>query len=307
MSNTNNLPILIIYFNRPDIFSRLLDSLSEFRPKEIFLSCDGPRVNSDDQLKIEACEKLIKEKITWDCNRHFRKSNLNYGCDSWVPTSISWFFNQVEAGIILEDDCLISKEFYLFSSELVNLYWNNTTVMNISAPNFQKNKWGYYDYYFSKYPSNWAWATWRRAWLNFSDMTDLDAFLSSCNGLEKVVKNPQERKYWKRFFIGLRAGKYTYWDAKWLYSIWRCNGVSITPNVNLSRNIGFGQSATHTKSFNEGHDLEIISLTMPIRHPPEIKIQEQADFFLFNSRYKPTFKGILISAVQKLLTSLNFT
>lgn len=300
MSNTKDLPILIIYFNRPIIFSRLLDSLSEFRPKEIYLSCDGPRKNSDDKLKITACEELIKKKITWECNIYHNKSKLNHGCDAWVPSSISWFFNQVDAGIILEDDCLISEDFYLFSCELIQLYWNNNKVMNISAPNFQVQKWGGNDYYFSKYPSNWAWATWRRAWLNFSDVTNLDIFLNSNEGISKIIRDPVEKKFWVRFFYGLSTGKYTFWDAKWLHTIWRCSGVSITPNVNLSCNIGYGQSATHTKEVDVAHNLKIDSISLPLKHPQKIKIQEEADSYLFYSRYKPTIRGRIFSAAEKL-------
>lgn len=299
MVTSTDLPILIIYFNRPDIFSTLLDSLATFEPREIFLSCDGARNSSDDDSKITACEELIRNKITWECNLHHNKAKFNHGCDVWIPISISWFFNQVEAGIILEDDCLIGSDFYIFCCDLIHKYWDNSSVMNISAPNFQIQKWGTDDYYFSKYPSNWAWATWRRAWLNFSDVTNLDAFLKSNENLKKIIRSPVEQKFWKRFFAGLSTGKYTYWDAKWLYSIWRCSGVSITPNVNLSSNIGFGKSATHTKKIDPGHNLKIHPISIPLKHPQKIQIQEEADFFLFNSRYKPTIKGRINSATEK--------
>jgi hypothetical protein len=229
------------------------------------------------------------------------KSSTNYGCDQFVPMAISWFFEQVESGIILEDDCLISEDFYRFSAYLLEKYADNNQIMNISASNFQDKKWGNGDYYFSRYPANWAWATWRRAWVEYdSQMNNLDFFLSPSGVFNAVLLTKQERRFWKRFFLGLKSGKYTFWDAKWVYSIWKRNGVSITPNQNLSTNIGFGNDATHTKVRLKTHALRMVHLDVTISDPESQDIERKADYLLFKKNYKPSFKGRLKVAIDKI-------
>lgn len=290
----SSLPILLIFFDRPQLVPRILDSLRLIKPTHLYLACDGPIPNSADNLeKTQKCKTLLKNGITWKCEVFENYSSVNLGCDGWVPLAIDWFFTREECGIILEDDCLISSEFYRLCSELLLLYKDVPEVMNISAPNFQRKKWGDGDYYFSRYPSNWAWATWKRAWLQFDQkLLGLDDFLRAGGPFDSMEFNWCQKMYWKRFFLGLNSGKYTYWDAKWLYAIWKNKGLSITPNVNLSSNIGFGASATHTKDREWAHELPIENLPINIRHPSEYGfIQAFADNYLFKERYQPSLKG----------------
>lgn len=297
---SNNTAILVIYFNRPKVLEKLLFLLREIKPSNIFFSCDGPRQeNFDDLDNIALCKKLVDKMVDWECKKFSVSLAHNLGCDLHVPKAINWFLSQVDCGIILEDDCLISPDFYRFSSEILKKYKDNDRVMNISAANFQQKRWGDSDYYYSAYPTNWGWATWARAWQKYdSNLTDLDGFLSNEKQFKEIIPNQSHRRFWSRFFKGLRAQKYTFWDAKWVYTIWKNNGISITPNVNLVSNIGYGDSATHTKNKDAGMDMAYGHMGDTILHPIiKIDICHQADEFLFETRYKPTIKGRL----QKLL------
>lgn len=294
-------PILLIYFNRPDILKKNLISLSEIKPANLFLACDGPRTSSNDIALIGECKQLIAEYTTWDCQIKELNSCRNNGCDKFVPMSINWFFDHVESGIILEDDCLISEEFYRFSTCLLEKYKDEKRIMNISATNFQYRKWGDGDYYFSYYPVNWGWATWRRAWKCYdSKMIGLEIFLSPTGVFNKLDLTRQERCFWKKFFLGLKTDKYTYWDAKWVYAIWSNNGISITPNFNLSTNIGYGQDATHTTKKDNKHELSIEKLNEQIKILNQIHVERKADLYLFNYLYKPKLKLQIKSMLKKI-------
>lgn len=294
--------ILVIFFNRPDVLCRQLLALKQFMPSSVYFAADGPRFSNEDDLhKLNLCKKMIATEIDWACNLHFNYSEKNSGCDQFVPMAIDWFFSNVDAGIVLEDDCLISKEFYTFSSSLLDRYAADDRVMNISASNFQLKKWGDADYYFSRYPANWAWATWRRAWQHFdSSMRDLNEFTAPDGEFIRIELTPQEKRYWLKFFHGLQKGRYTFWDAKWLYSIWKRNGVSITPNFNLSTNIGFGEAATHTKERTQTHALSIHPLGSALKHPSSLEIQADADHYLYLNFYKPSLSGLFKSAISKM-------
>lgn len=294
-------PILLIYFNRPDVLKKNLISLSGFSPANLFVACDGPRESSDDAALIAECRQLITQLVTWNCNIKEFINHKNNGCDHFVPIAIDWFFLNVEAGIILEDDCLITNEFFSFASNLLDKYASDDRVMSISASNFQSRRWGEGDYYFSRYPANWAWATWRRAWQHFDfSMQDVDQFTAPDGGFNRIKLLSEERRYWLRFFRGLQSGKYTFWDAKWLYSIWKRNGVAITPNFNLSTNIGYGESATHTKDRTQTHALPIHPLRGALKDPSSLEIQMAADHYLYLNFYKPSLSGLFKSAMVKM-------
>ena len=108
-------------------------------------------------------------------------------------------------------------------------------------------------------------------------------------------------KFWKKFFLRLQNSEVTYWDAKWIYSIWMKNALSITPNVNLVKNIGFGVDATHTKASHDVPQLEILGLTLPILHPGKIKVSSSLDRKTFLKRFKFTFKKKVLLILKLIM------
>lgn len=53
-----DVPVLLIFFTRPDTFKKVFEKVKEARPSKLFLACDGPRDNrSDDAEKIAECKK----------------------------------------------------------------------------------------------------------------------------------------------------------------------------------------------------------------------------------------------------------
>ena len=135
-------PVLVVFFNRPDVLRQNLRALSRIAPRHMFLACDGPREGVRiDRSRVEECQRLALEMVDWDCNVETLFAERNHGCDAWVPNAVSWFFSRVEAGIILEDDCVIDDGFARFAAELLEKYRDEPRVMNISAANFQNKVW----------------------------------------------------------------------------------------------------------------------------------------------------------------------
>ena len=169
-----NTPILFLLFNRPDETSVVFDVLKIIKPKFLYVACDGPRKNIEgDAENVDKTRKII-DQITWDCELKtlFRDSNL--GCKIAVSEAINWFFENVEEGIILEDDCVPDITFFDYCSELLQFYRDDKRVMHISGLNFLSGPLDLQpsaeSYHLSKYPAVWGWATWRRAW----DLYDVD-------------------------------------------------------------------------------------------------------------------------------------
>lgn len=180
-------PILLIIFKRPDTTQIVFDQLRKVKPKTLYVFADGPRKNRiGEEEKCKLAREII-ESVDWECNIKKNYNEENLGCKKAVSNAITWFFENEEQGIILEDDVVPNKSFFNFTSSLLEHYRYNSKVMYISGNNFLGNKTNVNgSYYFSIYPHIWGWATWRRAWKLFDrDIKDFPAYKSKKTNSKK--------------------------------------------------------------------------------------------------------------------------
>ncbi|HEY7823002.1 MAG TPA: hypothetical protein VIG24_09225, partial [Acidimicrobiia bacterium] len=97
-------PVLIIAFNRPDHLKVLIERLREVQPRSIYLAVDGPR-GPQDEAQVRECQALAST-IDWTEDVHTQFQDSNLGCGNGVTAAITWFFDNVGRGIILEDDII---------------------------------------------------------------------------------------------------------------------------------------------------------------------------------------------------------
>jgi hypothetical protein len=234
-----NTPILFIVFNRPEITKRVFQAIREIKPKQLFVAADGPRSDRPEEKEMTEEVRRIVSTVDWECELHtlFRTENL--GCGLGPKTAIDWFFENVEMGIILEDDCLPDSSFFSFCEECLNFYSYDDDVFHISGLNLLNGKIRLNtSYYISRVPHAWGWATWRRAWKFYT--ADLQ-FVDKLNIMS-------HEKYWIEIFNELIISRdESIWDYQWVYTLLLYNKYSVTPAKNLVINIGFDQFATHTK------------------------------------------------------------
>ncbi|QEM10526.1 nucleotide-diphospho-sugar transferase [Mucilaginibacter rubeus] len=297
------IPILLLTFTRLDTTIRVFERIKEQKPKYLFIASDGPRANNDqDVSKINAVKEYILNGIDWDCEVKTLFREHNMGCGLAVSSGISWFFEQVEYGIILEDDCLPHPDFFSFCEENLEYYKNDDHVWAISGTNLQGgHKRGHSSYYFSNYGGIWGWATWSKAWKSYDyHMKDLDKMLKK-NFLSKIFNDKNQQAFWAKTLT--KAKNIDTWDYQWHYNTWLYNGISIVPNVNLIDNIGFGNAGTHTMNKPLWYDRLTLGTNALgyIKHPANIMVDEQADNFLFENCYKP---ASVISRVKSKISKL---
>jgi hypothetical protein len=256
------------------------------QPKTLFIAADGPKNNSD-LVKCGQVREIFR-KIDWDCKIFRNFSDVNLGCKIRVSSAIDWFFQSVDRGIIIEDDCLPNQSFFRFSEILLEKYNNDEKVMMISGNNFHQGKiYGDGSYFFSKYPHIWGWASWKRAWAKYDVNIKTFSDFKKQNTMENILKDRRSRAFWMKNFEGVYRNKIDTWDYQWTYAIFRLGGFCITPNVNLVSNIGFRSDATHTVSPNEFSDTPSPEI-LHIKHPTQINIDEEADIFEEQYIFKST-------------------
>jgi hypothetical protein len=282
-------PILLIVFNRPKKTQLIFDIIKKIKPKKLFISADGPRIDKVRDTFLCDEVKSIINKVDWDCEHEIKISNTNLGCKTNVVDSIDWFFSNVENGVILEDDCIPSFSFFTFCESLLNKYKNNENIMQINGFNggINYNSLTKNSYYFSKMNHTWGWASWKRAW---------DKFDKNFLNYEELILKKNIRKYYidksisawmKVYFDKSYSKEDNIWSSNWAFSILKENGLCITPSKNFVRNIGFDEESTSGKSeiFKKFSNISELELD-EIIHPNAIKHNLKFDQILFNQVIK---------------------
>ncbi len=263
-------PILLIIFNRPNTTQQVFDAIRQAQPRQLFVAADGPREDKDGEA--EKCQRArgIVKQIDWDCDVRTLFQEKNLGCRLGPATAINWFFENVEAGIILEDDCMPHPTFFPFCEELLVKYRDDERVMMISGFNpLGKWKSEIRSYHFSYSGGSWGWASWRRAW----DYFDIDMRLwgepDVQNEIGHVLCDKVQFNYWRAGFDAVYNGKLnTAWDYQWFFARLLYSGLSIVPSVNLISNIGFQGGATHTLDPSDSlANLPLYSVPFPLKGP----------------------------------------
>lgn len=283
--------ILFIIFNRPDTTQVVFDEIRKLKPRRLFVTADGPRMDKPGEKEKCDAARAIIEQVDWECDVQRNFSDVNLGCKKGVSSGISWFFDHVEEGIILEDDCVPDPSFFSFCAKLLERYRDDERVMMISGDNFQfGRKCGDASYYFSKYAHIWGWATWKRAWkLYDADMKTFPLFVSQ-GGMADIWDNRSVRFVWQKTLQNNFEGNIDTWDHQWNYAIWSQGGLSILPTVNLISNIGFGIDATHTKAVDKRVANMKRESINTIIHPIFVVQDKEADQLTFDQ----TFSGGLV-------------
>lgn len=274
-------PILLIGFNRPDFMAAQIAAVREARPMKLYVAVDGPRANRQGEAEkcraVRDCVKLVN----WPCEVKtlFRENNL--GCKLGVSGAISWFFENEEAGIVLEDDCRPTLSFLRFASEMLVRYRDDERVGAIAGFNhFNLQSDSSESYHFSKFFNMWGWASWRRVWRQY-DITMFDLMPK----LDTILRKSLRTKYYRwALGKGIRetaAGKCNTWDYQFIFQFLANDWLCVTPRVRLVANVGFADStATHTAGYNYyGRDyLSAEEMRFPLVHPTSIAADEKADY-----------------------------
>ncbi len=272
-----DVPILIIAWRRPNTLKEVIDALRPVAPSILFVACDGPNHSRIGEAeKVAATRRVIETKIDWPCQIERLYSESNQGCKLGVSRAISWFFDHVSEGIILEDDCVPHPDFFPYCTTLLDRYRNDSRVWCISGSNFQNGQWrGDGSYYFSRYNHCWGWASWRRCWQHYDhELRLLDRLLQS-DLLKTVFDDSTEQEYWCKIWNRLcMDGEPDTWDYQWTFTCFINGGLTTIPNRNLVRNIGFGTDATHTLTPSLTTDTFALNT---IKHPEFILRDYTAD------------------------------
>lgn len=168
-----DVPVLLIFFNRPGCFAKVFEQVKKARPSKLFLYQDGAREgNEQDEICVKQCRDIALD-IDWECELYTKFQEKNYGCDPSGYIARKWSFEYVDKCISIEDDCVPNQSFFPFCKELLDKYENDERINMICGMN-NLETWGSpYSYLFSETGSIWGWATWKRVFDQWEPDYDL--------------------------------------------------------------------------------------------------------------------------------------
>jgi hypothetical protein len=267
-SAARNVPVLFLIFNRLNTTQQVFSVIRQLQPKYLYVASDGARPDkADEKEKVQTVRDYVLNNIDWDCEVKTLLRQENLGCGRAVSGAITWFFENVEQGIILEDDVLPSLSFFSYCAELLERYKNNNQVLHIAGYNPFGWIFSRASYYFGNFMYCWGWASWRRAWQQYD---------YNIQGLSEFIKRDKVDKILPKHVLdSLGSLKHIdTWDYQWLYAILKNNGLCVIPKCSLVSNIGFGTDATHTKG-GSGSGCTKRYEMLVLKHPAKISLNKR--------------------------------
>jgi hypothetical protein len=251
--NPADTPLLLIAWRRPHTLRQVIDAIRPVAPTRLYVACDGPNPERPGEAeKVAATRAVIEHEIDWPCQIERFYSDVNQGCRLGVSRAITWFFEQVEEGIILEDDVVPQKEFFDYCTVCLEKYrydsriWaisGNCNLLDQKVLSTLTNLPIHLRYNFSC----WGWATWSNRWASYSSELSPAWFEANLPSILNFCGKQAGLEICRR--AGLASlGSIDTWDYQVVAVQASRLSFTVHPSIPLIRNIGFGDDATHTLS-----------------------------------------------------------
>jgi len=238
-------PIALFVYNRPECTLKTLEALQAnhlSQQSELFVFCDGPKPNaSADELSNIGQVREIALSKNWCGHVELIKSDYNKGLANSIIQGVTEIVNRFGKIIVLEDDILTSPYFLTFLNGGLTTYSGSGNVYSINSYMFPISTICIDSFLSPLATSTWGWATWSDKWSCFERNADPEYHIRNSTFLKNRFN------FGSVNFTDMLNNKNS-WGICWYYSVFGRNGLGLFPTQTLSRNIGFGNQATHTKT-----------------------------------------------------------
>ena len=240
-----DLSVLIVGYRRADNILKILEICKDSGISNIYISVDGPKSGNfegiEDHNKIQ--NNLAKFKSTFSGNVTIYLRERNVGCAASVMSSCDWFFEQTNYGAVLEDDCLPTKDFFIFAKNMEARIFGDKEIWLACGTQFAPKVLTNNSAIISQYALTWGWATSKLKWL------EIKRSIFENNQIE-VNRIPKlgivDKVYWEAGARRAYQGFTDVWDTVLVYRMQIENKYAVLPSDNLITNVGNDFAATHT-------------------------------------------------------------
>lgn len=167
------IAIVAVAYNRIDSLSRLLDSLD----KAYYNNCAPTLIVSVDKSKTDAVERFAEEYSWKHGEKIVDKHEKKLGLRAHMMSLGKWF-DRFDAIVVLEDDIVVSPNFFTYTCQTVEKYHDRPEIAGISLYGFSVNYQtsmpfaplkDEHDAYFMNCAMSWGEVWMRDSWQRFYD------------------------------------------------------------------------------------------------------------------------------------------
>lgn len=198
----------------------------------------------------------------------------NFGLAQSIISGVTEIINKHGAAIVVEDDIVTSKYFLQFMNESLQKYEKDDRVVCVHGYCYPVHR-PLPETYFLRGAECWGWATWKRGW----EIFEPDA--------KKLLREIQQKKMqheidydgmfpFTQMLRNQMYGRIDSWAIRWQVSAFLKNKLTLYPGHSLVKNIGEGESATHTSSLKhyttDLYEQKIHLNDIPVEETPVARI-----------------------------------
>ncbi|MDP5218185.1 hypothetical protein Q5Y75_13225 [Ruegeria sp. 2205SS24-7] len=268
-------PVCLFAFNRPQHTKRTLDALaaSPLAPvTELIAYIDGPRTPDEAPLVDEVAEIIARQTGFAGVTLHRRA--VNAGLATSIQDGVTETMRARGKAIVVEDDIVTSPAFLTYMNTALERYKNDRRVWHIAGYNEElpalRDRPGAV---FWRFMSCWGWASWADRWQHFecdpeklvTDFSSSDIHRFNLDGAEN---------FWSQVEGNVR-GEIRTWAVFWYATIFRNNGLCLSPYASYAENIGLDGSGTHC-GVSEGAKARVLNLDFQTCFPDDVREDYEA-------------------------------
>jgi len=236
IDNSLKRTTLIIAYSRPEGVLRLLESCIAAGIEKIYISIDGP--GNRDSLRHQEEILDIVEKYAARIEIEVNLLSENCGVAVGVIRAIDWYLSKEPAGVVLEDDLVVSSYFFQYVFNALHRTKEFKDILMVSGTQLYP---GLTDHSLAiNYPMIWGWGAWAENWL----VIRKSLLRKKSVSLSQLWDS--RTTFWKVGANRALNGLVDTWDTPIAYEFYRNDFKCIIPPHNLVSNIGTDIFAAHT-------------------------------------------------------------
>lgn len=232
--------VVAVGYDRPDSLKRLLNSVGN----AFYSSNDIKLIISIDKSLNEKDVLKVANEFKWDYGEKIIRTFKNRQGLRRHIIQCGDYTEQYEAVIILEDDLIVSPNYYLYTQKALGFYKDEDKVTGIALYSHEWN--GFirknfspivdrYDTYLGQFSITWGQTWTKKWWKNFKEF-----YLINENNLDDTLDMPDQIRTWSD----------QSWGKYFVYYIIQRDLYYVIPRTSLSTNCSeIGQHNTHTNNY----------------------------------------------------------
>ncbi|WP_170469484.1 sugar transferase [Ruegeria arenilitoris] len=250
-------PVCLFAFNRPDHTTRTLQALaaSPLAAQTYLIAyLDGPRCKEEGPLVAETRKVIEAQTGFASVTLHARDANA--GLARSIQDGVTATMQAYGKAIVVEDDIVTSPAFLTYMNRALDRYQDDPRVWHIAG--FNEDLPALLDRrgaIFWRFMNCWGWASWADRWQHFERDPDKLVQQFSDNDILRLNLNGAE-DLWGQVLGNLRGDIRT-WAIFWYATIFKQDGLCLSPCRSFVENIGLDGSGTHCGPIDEQRPKEL--------------------------------------------------